>query len=753
MPRRNGVRHVLEVGHRDGLALVVLEIGVGRHQIAERLARRQAPRRAVAGEEHEHAVVLLDAGRIGQPIADGGEDAVARRFAVEQQRHVVGFEAIAADQHFADRLGVVDRVGQRRPVLVFVDADDDRPAVAIEGRGVGRRRGRGLRRGRHREAGAVPADEFDAALLQLVEDPRQRLHGALLDVVEQHDAAPLAVEGLHHAIGDRQRQRIGPVLRVDVPQHRGHVLRLHGGEDARVAGAVGRPEQRRRRPEHGPHDAVRRLDLLADVPIAEPRHRLVREGVVGEREAGAGQLAAGGGGPGRLDRALAVDRADVLADVEKDGRDAALGQHRADGVGVFRMRTVVEGQRDVVERQPLAGHLERRLGLRLAAGLQHDVEASRLCLDNRRGRVARREMGDVGFPRLAVDRHPALAEPAEHALELLGVEGLDLVEGALVVGDPGAQGRRHGGIRPYGPRRRESPSTSRNASLSASRSSRCVSRASRNAATRGWPGVTRSATSASPSAAAAWCVSWKSRRPARSARGWRSAASVGPCSTSTMICRCPATIGARSAGSDASAWAAAAGGRPAGGSGAPAAAAGASDGRAAVPAPAWGVSRRHPAGKAAHNASAHVAVQVRSDISQSLSAVFGPVARPGPNLAAALHPDGERVPAILGDAGGREADQIATAEALEDLGESRGDPVRATSPSRTRRRSRRPASAGPAPARRARPRRPLPRCAAPYRRAVSPVRKLAVSSPSLNRITIGRPRPEAPSTIATCAAS
>ena len=189
----------------------------------------------------------------------------------------------------------------------------------------------------------------------------------------------LTVEGRHDAIGG-EKGGVGPVLRVDVPEHRRHVLRLHRGQDAGVAGAVGRTEQARRGAEDGLHDAVGRLNLFADVAVAEPGHRPVGGRVVAATWKPA---------PASL-RLAAAARVGVMAPLASIvptfwptwkntagmPRSASMARMASVSLGV---RPVVEGERDVVERQPLAGHLERRLGLRLAAGRQHDVEPRTRC--------------------------------------------------------------------------------------------------------------------------------------------------------------------------------------------------------------------------------------------------------------------------------------------------------------------------------------------------------------------------------------
>ena len=65
----DGLADVLEVGHRDGLALVVRRVRVDGDDVPEAPAVRQLAGDAVAREEDEHAVIALHLGRVRQHIA------------------------------------------------------------------------------------------------------------------------------------------------------------------------------------------------------------------------------------------------------------------------------------------------------------------------------------------------------------------------------------------------------------------------------------------------------------------------------------------------------------------------------------------------------------------------------------------------------------------------------------------------------------------------------------------------------------
>ncbi len=233
---------VLDLGHRNRVGGELRRVRIGRDDVAQVATGGQLAGRAVAGEEHEHAVVLADAA-VREPIVEGGEDIVAGGFLVLQHDHLRRREAEAAGQRLRDRLRIVGRVLQLGPVRVVVDADDDGPRLVVA---AGHRRRGGVAGGaRHAEVAPVPGGELVTIGAEPVQDLRQRLDRAFVDVVEQQDAALLAADLLQHALHDRLRHRVGPVQRIHVPHHR---LQPGLAEDLHalgVARTVREAEQRR----------------------------------------------------------------------------------------------------------------------------------------------------------------------------------------------------------------------------------------------------------------------------------------------------------------------------------------------------------------------------------------------------------------------------------------------------------------------------------------------------------------------------
>ncbi|KAG1285894.1 hypothetical protein G6F64_014232 [Rhizopus arrhizus] len=141
----------------------------------------------MAGEEHEHTVVLAGA-VVGQAVVEGGQDVVAGGLLILQHDHLRRGEAELPCQRVGHRLRIVAGVLQLRPLGVTVDADHDRPRLLVAG-GDGGVAGRARARAGDGEVAAVPAGELVAVGDQAIEDLRQRLHRAVVDVMEQDDAA------------------------------------------------------------------------------------------------------------------------------------------------------------------------------------------------------------------------------------------------------------------------------------------------------------------------------------------------------------------------------------------------------------------------------------------------------------------------------------------------------------------------------------------------------------------------------------
>ena len=454
---------LLQLRHRDGVGLQVVGAGVDRDDVADVAPAGQLARAAMAGEEDEHAVIALEPAipALARHRVERAQDVGARGVAIGQRGDVLGPEAELRAQRFLDGLGVAHRMLQARPALVLVDADHQRDAVAVE---VGARQ---VRRGLHRgrvdgdDPAVLPGRELVALGLELVQHQRQRLDGAGVDVVEEHDAALLLAELAQHARGDRFRDRIGPVQRVDVPHHRAQLERLDRAQRRVVARAVGEAEQRLAVAAGGVEQRLGRARLLADLVELELGHHAVAEAVVRDRVAGGehplGDLAA----RPRLDLAAGVDAAQVAAQLEEHGRRLVALEDLQDLVGVARVRTVVEGQQHGLGRQLAAEELAlllagaarggrrrrgrgpcRRLGDDARARLQVGQDG-RVVLQDALARVERLELGDVVGPLLALGHDAALREAAEGVAQFLLVGVLDLGQHAQVLA--GALGQLQAG--------------------------------------------------------------------------------------------------------------------------------------------------------------------------------------------------------------------------------------------------------------------------------------------------------------------
>ena len=207
------------------------------------------------------------------------------------------------------------------------------------------------------ELPALVAREAPALGGQLVQHQRQRLHGAGVDVVEQHDAALLLVQLGQHARGDALGDGVAPVQRVDVPHHRAQLQRLDGAQRAVVSCAIRKAKQRVAAATRRVQQRLRVGGLFLHLHQLELAHQPVREAVVGQLVAG-GQHALGDGAAVAGQRlAVGAHLAEVLAQLEEHGRRVVALQDVQDLVGVAGVRAVVEGQQHGLRGQLVAEDL------------------------------------------------------------------------------------------------------------------------------------------------------------------------------------------------------------------------------------------------------------------------------------------------------------------------------------------------------------------------------------------------------------
>ena len=199
----------------------------------------------MAGKEHKEAVVLLHAA-VGQLVMEGGQYAGAGGLFVGQCHDVFGRKAKFLNQGLADGLGIAGRILQLGPFGIVVNTDDDGPRVAVAGAGGDRRASwQGCRATLgNGEAFAIPAGKLVAIGYEPIQYGGQRFDCALVDVVEQHNAAAFLFDGAQYAIRDRAGHRVGPIQRVDVPHHRAQAGCVQHGESFVIARTVGKAKQR-----------------------------------------------------------------------------------------------------------------------------------------------------------------------------------------------------------------------------------------------------------------------------------------------------------------------------------------------------------------------------------------------------------------------------------------------------------------------------------------------------------------------------
>mmetsp|Transcript_5556 Transcript_5556/g.21343 ORF Transcript_5556/g.21343 Transcript_5556/m.21343 type:complete len:905 (-) Transcript_5556:936-3650(-) len=440
---RDGLGHLLQLRHRDRVGLQVVQAGVHRHDIAHLAAAGQLARAAVAGEEDEHAVVALHALGVTEAVVQRLQDVGSRGVRIGQQRHMVGLETEARDQGITDGLGVAHGVRELGPGGVAIDADHQRMALAVELARGGGRRGSSLVGGHH-ELAVLVAGKAPAVGGELVQHQRQGLHGAGVDVVEEHDAALLLVQLGQHAGGDALGDGVAPVQRVHVPHHRAQFQRFDGGQGAVVARTVGKPKQRVAIATRRVQQRLRVGGLFLDLDELELAHQAVREAVVGDLVAG-GQHALGHRrAVAGLGLAIRADLAEVLPELEEHRRGLVALQDLQDLVGVAGVRAVVEAQQHGLGRQLVAkdlavlgrhaAHRARRGGRRhLGRQVVGRRQPGAVLLHHRLAAVQGAQLGEVVAPLLALELDAALGEAAEHVLELLLVGLLHLGQRVDVV--------------------------------------------------------------------------------------------------------------------------------------------------------------------------------------------------------------------------------------------------------------------------------------------------------------------------------
>ena len=412
--------NVLDIGHRDRIAGKVGGARIHRDDVAQVTPGGQPSGGAMAGEEHEHPVIAAGAG-IGQTVVEGGQDVVAGGLAIFQHDHLRGREAELAGQGAGNGTGVMPGMFERWPVRIVVDADDDCPGIGI-GRGDGGFGAGGGTGTADTELAAVPAGELVTIGNQPVQDLRQRLDRALVDVMEQHDAALFTLHLLQHPLHDRFRHRVGPVHRIDVPHDRfqpGFGQQLHAFG---IAGAVREAEQRRTALVDLAQQGIGGHHLVLQVLALAARELGVAEAVVAQGVALGTELAADGRHRTQPCLAILAHRAQVAADLEEHRRHVVALEDGDDFFGMGPVRAVIKAQHHSAFGQGAAEQLALAIVHRHRIGLDHAEVAQ-----DRRAAVPGQQVGLVVLPFLPFqfDR-PGALEAAENVREFSVVGPFDL---------------------------------------------------------------------------------------------------------------------------------------------------------------------------------------------------------------------------------------------------------------------------------------------------------------------------------------
>ena len=188
-----------------------------------------------------------------------------------------------------------------------------------------------------------------AARLEVADDLRQRRHRAGLDVVQQQDALALGLQPLDRELVDAIGRHMAPVVGREVGAPDLDAARDQKVLDAFGAHQAGNAEERRELGRIG-HRGRGPLDAAVDLRLGfVDRHPVECQRMV---------HAVGADGVARRDQLAHAFRVrlGLFADDEEGRLDALVVEHLEDLVGIFRQRTVVEGQDHfmVLQRQRLA---------------------------------------------------------------------------------------------------------------------------------------------------------------------------------------------------------------------------------------------------------------------------------------------------------------------------------------------------------------------------------------------------------------
>src|SRR5262245_55762040 len=107
---RNQLTKLLELGHADRLRLGGFDLSVHRHEVTQLFPRRKLSGCAVAREENEDSIVLLDPVWIRHLISDRPHDSLAGRVFVQELDYVALLEPVLTGQNLFDGVRVINAI-------------------------------------------------------------------------------------------------------------------------------------------------------------------------------------------------------------------------------------------------------------------------------------------------------------------------------------------------------------------------------------------------------------------------------------------------------------------------------------------------------------------------------------------------------------------------------------------------------------------------------------------------------------------
>ena len=155
----------------------------------------------------------------------------------------------------------------------------------------------------------------------------------------------------HNALRDGIRHWIGPVFRIDVPDHSLHLVSIDLGQDVRICSAIGRPEEHGLRFQHVRQQCVGGVDFVCESCFVEFGKNGVTIAVIANDGAGFKNSVTCRGGCTEGNLIFVVHGSKILADFKENRMNVILLENGEHLVGVARVRSVIEGQCNSLRRK------------------------------------------------------------------------------------------------------------------------------------------------------------------------------------------------------------------------------------------------------------------------------------------------------------------------------------------------------------------------------------------------------------------